>query len=625
MRNGCPLILAGAVALAVLAPMSSAAPAELWVAPDGADTAVGTREAPLATVRMALRKAREMRRLKDPAVAEGVRVVVRGGTYRLDEALLVRPEDSGTSRAPTTVEAAPGELPVLSGGLAVTGWRRLDEPVAGLPEAARGNVWVSDVPRRGGRVLEFRQLWVDDTKAVRAREPDGDEMVRLLDWDRTREEAWVPAGLGEGLRSLDGVELIIHQQWEIAVLRLKSRDPVGERARVTFHAPESRIQFEHPWPQPVLNKEDPSRTSALFLANALEFLDTPGEWFQEMPGGRVLYWPREGEDLTRATVTAPSLETLMNVLGTLDRPVEHVTFRGIGFAHSTWLRPSREGHVPHQAGMPMTDAYGLNPRGTPDWRSLDNQAWIERAAAAVRVSGAHHIAFERCRFEHLAMSGLDFVGGTRDDRVEECLFRDIGGNGIQMGSYGEGGFEIHLPNDPTDDRVVCTRERIAGNRFIDTANEDWGCIGISVGTAREVTIEHNEIVSTSYTGISVGWGWTRTPHAAQNHVVRANRIRAFATRMADCAGIYLVAAQPGSVVSENVIDEPAIGRWVHDPEHWGFVYLDEGSSFTTVRDNWCPREKFIKNANGPGNVWGVNGPSVPQAIRDAAGPRIRTE
>jgi hypothetical protein len=38
-----------------------------------------------------------------------------------------------------------------------------------------------------------------------------------------------------------------------------------------------------------------------------------------------------------------------------------------------------------------------------------------------------------------------------------------------------------------------------------------------------------------------------------------------------------------------------------------------------VRDNWCPAEKFLKNANGPGNVWENNGPQVSDAIRAAAG------
>jgi hypothetical protein len=52
---------------------------------------------------------------------------------------------------------------------------------------------------------------------------------------------------------------------------------------------------------------------------------------------------------------------------------------------------------------------------------------------------------------------------------------------------------------------------------------------------------------------------------------------------------------------------------------WFYLYLDEGSSFTTVRDNWCPAERFLTNANGPGNTWENNGPKVPATIRNAAG------
>jgi hypothetical protein len=89
--------------------------------------------------------------------------------------------------------------------------------------------------------------------------------------------------------------------------------------------------------------------------------------------------------------------------------------------------------------------------------------------------------------------------------------------------------------------------------------------------------------------------------------------------MADCGGIYLLSAQPQTVVSENVIEAPVMTPWVHDPSHWGDLYLDEGSSFTTVRDNWSPAEKFIKNANGPGNHWENNGPMVAEEIRRVAG------
>ena len=58
---------------------------------------------------------------------------------------------------------------------------------------------------------------------------------------------------------------------------------------------------------------------------------------------------------------------------------------------------------------------------------------------------------------------------------------------------------------------------------------------------------------------------------------------------------------------------------VHDPEHWFYLYLDEGSSFITVTNNWCPAEKFLANANGPGNIWTNNGPMVSESVRTAAG------
>ena len=58
---------------------------------------------------------------------------------------------------------------------------------------------------------------------------------------------------------------------------------------------------------------------------------------------------------------------------------------------------------------------------------------------------------------------------------------------------------------------------------------------------------------------------------------------------------------------------------MHDPEHWFYLYTDEGSSHITLKDNWTPTEKFLKNANGPGNVWLNNGPMVDPSIKAQAG------
>jgi hypothetical protein len=610
--------------------LSLATAGELWVSTDGSDNNPGTQAQPFASVAAAQREARELRRLGKVGTNEPARIVLRGGIYSLTGPLFVRSEDSGTETSPTIIEAAPNEQPVLSGGIQITSWKQSPTEVAGLPPAARGNVWVTDVPKLADRPLEFRQLWVNDRKAIRAREPNDDQLNRIVAWDKTNQQAWISVGsagiLAGELRNGDlagkmpalpeRLEMIIDQVWETAMLRVKTLRVEGDRVCLTFQQPESKLEFEHPWPPIIVTT---NYQAPFFLANAIEFLDQPGEWFEDISAGRIYYWPRPGEDLTQSKVTVPVLETLVRMEGTLDRPVENIIFRGIRFEHATWLRPSQAGDVPLQAGMFLLDAYRLKPKGTSYHPGLDNQSWIGRPPAGVLVKDANHIAFERCRFEHMAAVGLDFPSGTHDDLIQGCVFRDLGGNGIQLGQFSAAGVETHVPYQPKDERVICTREKILNNLVTDCGTEDWGSVGIGIGYGREITVGHNEVCDLPYTGISLGWGWTKATNCMRDNVIYANHIHHVAIRLGDTAGIYTLSTQPGTVVSENSVHDIKMSPFVPDPDHWFYLYLDEGSSFITVRDNWCPAEKFLKNANGPGNHWENNGPMVSQKIKDAAG------
>src|SRR5690349_20036573 len=144
-----------AIAFLVFASSFTAKAADIWVSPGGSDANVGTKEKPMATVAMALRKARELRRLKDPAIVNGIHIIVANGVYAFNEPLFVRPEDSGTPGSPTIIEAAPGARPVFSGGLAIKNWRKATEKIPGLPAAAQGKVWVAEAPAEARRLLDF--------------------------------------------------------------------------------------------------------------------------------------------------------------------------------------------------------------------------------------------------------------------------------------------------------------------------------------------------------------------------------------------------------------------------------------------------------------------------------------
>ncbi|HEY4061083.1 MAG TPA: right-handed parallel beta-helix repeat-containing protein [Puia sp.] len=598
------------------------AAADIYVSPNGSDGNPGTREAPVASVAAALRIAREWRRLGDPSIGGGIHIILSGGEYRLSEPLFLRPEDSGTPSSPTIIEAAPGGEPVLSGGMSVQGWKKVSGAIPGLSAAAIGKVWEAAAPMEGNRVLAFRQLWVNEKKATRAREVnDDDGMNRILSVDKQRREIWIPVPTGVRLPAHPGqMEMVIHQMWAIAILRIRGIDRVGDRLRLTFLEPESRLEFEHPWPAAVVDSaRRQNGSSAYFLTNALEFLDRPGEWYEDLRAGKVYYWPRDGEEMGQASVVAPVLSTLVRITGTIDRPVSYLQWKGVRFSHSGWMRPSEAGHVPLQAGMFLLDAYKLKIPGTPDKKGLENQAWIGRPPGAVEAAYANHLLFQHCSFVHLASTGLDYQRGTQDDSTTGCLFSDIGGTGIQVGVYSDPAFETHLPYDPADQREVCARETIFNNLVTGCTNEDWGCVGISAGYVRDIRIEHNEVREVSYSGICVGWGWTKTVNCMRNNRIVGNYVHQYAKHMYDVGGIYTLSAQPGTLISENRIDSIYHPVYAHDPNHWFWFYFDEGSSYITIRDNWCPGDKFMHNSNGPGNTWENNGPMVSDQIKNAAG------
>jgi hypothetical protein len=185
----------------------------------------------MATLTAALRQAREARRLQQEGVEQGVTVHLMSGVHRVYEPVFVRPEDSGTPQSPTRFVGEEGA--VISGGVPLTGWRK------------QGRLWVTDVPDFNGRPLDFRQLWVNGVKAVRARDvEDFEQMNRIINNDPEKRILWVPAKAVKKIQHAPYAEMVLHEMWCVANLRIKSIEIQGDSAAVRFHDPESRIQFD---------------------------------------------------------------------------------------------------------------------------------------------------------------------------------------------------------------------------------------------------------------------------------------------------------------------------------------------------------------------------------------------
>ena len=596
---------------------------EIYVSLQGNDKNPGTKEAPFNTLNRAIKQAREWRRLNRPEVAGGIYIRLEEGVYAQRNSLFLRPEDSGTPDSPTVICAVDGAHPVISGGVAVTGWKRgCNHPA--VPEKLKQKIWSAEAPLIGNRRVETRQMWVNGHKVQRAAQfPDGG-LERMIDFNPEEQTITIPVSQSvnsERLQNAGQLEMIVHQRWAIAILRVKSIDVKDGQAVVRFHEPESHLEFAHPWPQPVIGGE--KGNSSFCLTNALELLDQPGEWFQEYPSGTIYYYPQASENMETAEVIIPTLETLVTIDGTLSRPVKHIQFNGITFAHTSWMRPSYQGHVTLQGGFPLLDAYKLQEPGLPEKAELENQAWITRPETAIRVRGAEHIDFKHCTFRHLSSTGLDYEWAVTASSVEDCQFTDIGGTALLVGAFPDGGLETHIPFIPADVRELCSHITIRNNFISNVTNEDWGCVGIGAGYVRNMDISHNEVCHLNYSGICVGWGWTSLESGMCNNRIEANYVHHFARRLYDAGGLYTLSNQPGSVMRNNRIEHLIEAPYATNDRAF-YIYLDEATDGYTMENNWCPAERFDSNRPGKKNVWKNNGPQVADSIKYKAG-RIKQD
>lgn len=588
--------------ITLLAPLFVVA-GTIYVAPTGDDRADGSKQQPLRSPHAALKMAREWRRTGDERIKGGIHICFEAGRYTLDRPLYIRPEDSGTTDSPTILQPAEGAAGKVSivGSLPLDNWTRM------------GNCWVTEAPKRHGRPLLSRQLWGYGGKLHRANQFGPNKMERMIAFDKEQRTITIPKPAIEGLEQVEGLEMMVHQRWATAILRVKEMRYAGDRAIVSFLEPESSLEFDHPWPQPVIGEE--KGNSSFMLMNAPALLNEELEWWQDPATGRLFLYATDPKiDPNRQPVYLPVQERLMTIEGAPLKPIEYLIFKGITFADTAWNRPSEQGHVTLQGGFAFIEGYKLYEKEGFAWDpNLENQAWVERPEAAISVRNARHLTFEGCSFIALAATGLDLAANVHHSTVKGCTFRNIGGTALMAGSFGEGATEVHIPyHEIGSQEGFCSHLLIDHNTITEATREDWGAVGIGCGYVHDVQITHNTVSGVNYSAIAVGWGWTKYDTGMKNNRIAHNIIRDYARQLYDTGGIYTLSNQPNSVIEENIIYAPTKAPYATNDR--GFcIYLDAATDGYTIRNNWCEiPDSFGFNNPGPQVKFeGKNGPDAP--------------
>src|SRR6266576_217344 len=425
-----------------------------YVAPTGSDGNAGTLEKPFATIQRAQRAVRQ----------KPGSVWLRGGTYYLTEKLVFNAEDSGSAAAPVVYQAYGNEQPVISGGVRL---EKLDW------QPFRDGIVQAKVPED----LQTEEIFVNGERQILARYPNYDSKAQYFDGFAA--DAISPERVARWADPAGGYFHAMHPAlWGDFTWRITGKDAQGGLTK------------EGGWQN---NRGGAAHQKIRFVENVFEELDAPGEWFLNTQTHRLYFYPPPGLDLSRATVEATRLRSLVEFRGSQEKPVRFVTLRGLTFRHAArTVMDTKEPLLRTDWAIYRGGAVFLE--GTEDC-GLENCFLDQVGGNAVFVNHYNRrVTIRGCQIAKAGASGICFVGDPQAAR--NPLFNYSQVNRIEDLDRTPG---PRTPNYPADCLVEDCLIYLTGRVEKQTA-------GVAIDLSQNITVRHCSIYDMPRAGINIGDG-----------------------------------------------------------------------------------------------------------------------
>ncbi len=559
MREVLAFVLCVVLLMGVIPAEAAEKTAKIYVSPTGDDENAGSQLSPLKTLSAARDKARE---------TGADEIVLTEGEYVVSETLLLDERDSGVKWT--------GENAVVTSARRIMGWTLYDR---------EKNIYKAGVPEG----FKTRQLYFNGEKARRSRsisyEGGYSNLDRTLELglnSRNNREFYFNLDEVGNWNNFEDAELHLLTAWVENVFKLKKYDENKNfKETVVEGTPAAAVKVRDIESQRIFNRAHPDITgttrgyasrSYYFFENAYEFIDEDTEWYIDKSENTIYFKAPAGTDMARAVLTVPTVETLVKVNGSKDAKAENITFENITFECTTWTRAEDEGLVGGQGFQYILTC------------TLDNKVTVYRPKSAFEAIYADKLSVTGCTFRKTGAGAIDFYYGVTNSRIFNNEIYDTAGNGITVAKFVQDeNTEMHEAYNPTDKSEICSNIDVVNNLVHHIGTEYESAVGIIAGYAENIVIAHNEVHSTPYTGISVGYGWTSGDNPMKNNIIFANRLYDIGTVLCDFGAIYTLSKQPGSVCARNYINNVKRQPWFD----YGYaaMYFDEQTEGYTIKEN----------------------------------------
>ena len=444
-------------------------------------------------------------------------------------------------------QALSGEQPVISGGRFIENWKIESN---GLFSAQLD----ADAPN------SIRELFVNKKRSIRSRHPNNG----YLNIHEAGEDGRTNFTFNEGdfpnVHETNKLELILLHDWSISRINVKSIDWNLKRLTAVDWIGAKSLDFFH-----LTNWEKQPR---YFLENALEFVDSPGEWFYSNTDKKIYYSPKPGETIDNIEAIIPVTRQLIQIIGNHDNreKVKNIRFEGIVFEHSSWQVPE--------------NGYGGVQACFFDNRTSEQNGW-NWVSAAIELDLASDCYFNNCKIRQVGGSGIWFREETENCGITESHIYDISGNGVNIGEGRDRLIEGEKWWQSAPEQV--TKNVKVSNCLIEECGQQfYGAVGIWGGLVANSKIIRNEIRNLPYTGVSMGWMWSPEPTPCRENIISGNHIHHIMNKLSDGGGIYNLGLQPKSIISNNLIHDVKINTGRAESNG---MFLDEGIKSVLVESN----------------------------------------
>ena len=529
--------------------------ATIYLAPNG--TGDGSSAANAASIT----RAQELiAAAKRSGMTGNIEVILADGYYKLDSTLALNESSGGDGKFSVVWKAAEGAKPVIGSAYQLSGKNFKEYSGSGSK-----TIYVADVPAG----TDSRQLFVNNVRATRARSEGG----------LTNSAFLMSGGTNVGYTCNDtellsfakptDLELVFKEEWTQSRIHVASIAQNGEKVELTLDQPGWRY---------ILNKGSTKakETGPVWIENALELLDEPGEWYLDTTANKLYYMPRPFEDMSSAEFSIPTIDgELLTITGSGyedSQMVQNVRFEGITFADTTWLRPNGEcGHA---------DVQNNHIREVGDVLQT----------AAVLLKRANGVHFEDCTFTRIGINALQMREAVQNCTIIGNHFYDISSSAVNVG--------LPQENANTSGNKMLKNFTISNN-YIHNIGADYGsAAAISVSYAANVTSWHNEIFHVPYSGYHIGYGWTtRNANILKNNDIAYNFIHDYmGDGIYDGGAIYTLGNSNGD--GYNLIHDNYAKNQMN---RTGVLYADEGSTYWKFLPYWASINAGTEHIEYSGN------------------------